>query len=196
MLRAIGDQAPRELFTLINPISIAIFQVLVAKLTKRFDPLLAMALGIGLGALSMLAMSVPTLLTAGGSFFVFALAEMTFSPRYYSFVGSFAPKGKEGLFMGLALAPAGLGGLIGGVLSGRLIARFLPKDGPRSPLAVWGTYAALGLVCAMLMLGYRALFRAKIPAQAALRRSRQISARVSKIIPSDSALPSRYPRGR
>jgi dipeptide/tripeptide permease len=167
MVRAISDKAPRELFSLVNPISIAVLQVLVARLTMRLDPLLAMAAGIGLGAVSMLAMGIPTMATAAGSFFVFALAEMAFSPRYYAFVGSFAPKGKEGLFMGLALAPGGFGPLVGGVLSGRLIERYLPKEGERMPLAVWGTYAAIGLVCALAMLGYRAVFRHRIPVQSA-----------------------------
>jgi dipeptide/tripeptide permease len=167
MVRAISDKAPRELFSLVNPISIAVLQVLVARVTMRLDPLLAMAAGIGLGAVSMLAMGIPTMATAAGSFFVFALAEMAFSPRYYAFVGSFAPKGKEGLFMGLALAPGGVGPLVGGVLSGRLIERYLPKEGERMPLAVWGTYAAIGLVCALAMLGYRAVFRHRIPEQSA-----------------------------
>ena len=49
-----------------------------------------------------------TLVGAGLSFFVFAVAEMLFSPRYYSYVSSFAPKGREGLYMGLALIPAGV----------------------------------------------------------------------------------------
>ena len=50
--------------------------------------------------------------------------------------------------MGLALVPFGLGGLVGGVLSGRLVARYLPKGGVLQPLAVWGTYAAIGVGCA------------------------------------------------
>jgi dipeptide/tripeptide permease len=167
MVRAISEKAPRELFSLVNPISIALLQVLVARLTMKLDPLLAMACGIGLGAVSMLAMGIPTMPTAAVSFFVFALAEMAFSPRYYAFVGSFAPKGKEGLFMGLALAPGGVGPLVGGILSGRLIERYLPKEGERQPLMVWGTYAVIGLVCALAMLGYRAVFRSRIPEQRA-----------------------------
>jgi hypothetical protein len=32
-----------------------------------------------------------------------------------------------------------------------MVARYLPADGPRNPLVVWLTYAALGLVTALLM---------------------------------------------
>jgi len=155
IVRSFGDQAPREYITLINPAAIAVLQVFVARLTQRLSPLWAIAFGVLVGSASMLLMgSVPTLGGACLSFFVFAVAEMIFSPRYYEYVASFAPKGREGMFMGLAIVPAGLGGLAGGVLSGRLVARYLPKDGPRAPLSVWGTYAAIGVVCSVLLAVY------------------------------------------
>jgi proton-dependent oligopeptide transporter, POT family len=44
------------------------------------------------------------------------------------------------------------------VVSGRMIARFLPADGPRSPLVVWAAYAGLGLACTGAMLVYRRIF--------------------------------------
>jgi proton-dependent oligopeptide transporter, POT family len=154
--------APREYITLINPLSIAILQIVVARATRKLDPLGAMACGIGIGAVSMLTMGLfPTIPGAACSFFIFALAEMVFSPRYYDYVSSFAPKGKEGLYMGLALAPFGVGGLIGGVLSGRLIARYIPANGPREPLTVWGTYAAIGVGCALILGLYRLVVNAK-----------------------------------
>ena len=150
--RQLGEGAPREYITLINPAAIALLQIPMGWLTKRTPPILAMTVGILVGSASMLLMgSLPTLAGACGSFFVFAIAEMIYSPRYYEYVSSFAPKGREGLYMGLALMPFGLGGLVGGVLSGRLIARYLPKDGVLQPLHVWGTYAAIGVVCAVCL---------------------------------------------
>ncbi|MBK8219221.1 MAG: MFS transporter [Myxococcales bacterium] len=160
--RMFGEKAPREEISLINPFAIALFQVLVAKLTKKLPPVPAMAFGIFVGAISMALMgSIPTLLGACGSFFVFACAEMIYSPRYYEYVSSFAPKGREGLYMGVALVPFGVGGLVGGVLSGRLIAAYLPKSGGvLRPGVVWGTYAVIGVVCALLLAGFAALFKA------------------------------------
>lgn len=155
IVRMFGESAPREYITLINPAAIAIFQLLVARLTRRLPPVFAMAFGILIGAGSMLLMgSFPTLAGACASFFVFALAEMVYSPRYYQYVSSFAPKGKEGLYMGLGLAPFGLGGLAGGVLSGRLIKQHLPEVGTRYPLRVWGSYAVIGVVCASMLAIY------------------------------------------
>src|SRR5262249_60220756 len=78
-------------------------------------------------------------------------------PGYYlliEHIASFAPKGREGMYMGLSIVPVGIGGLAGGVLSGRLVARYLPKEGPRAPLSVWGTYAAIGVGCATFLAAY------------------------------------------
>ncbi|HVY47922.1 MAG TPA: MFS transporter [Minicystis sp.] len=164
IVRSFGEAAPREYITLINPAAIAILQVLVGRLTARIPPIAAMSLGVLVGAASMLLMgSVPTLAGACLSFFVFALAEMILSPRYYEFISSFSPPGREGLYMGLAIVPLGVGGLAGGLLSGRLVAAYLPKEGPRAPLAVWGTYAAIGLACSALLAGYGAVVARRGP---------------------------------
>lgn len=154
--RVFGKDAPREYITLINPLSIVLFQMGVVRVTRSFSPLFSMALGIFIAGLSMAVMgAVPSLYGAGASFFIFALAEMVYSPRYYAYVSSFAPKGQEGLYAGIALIPFGVGGLVGGLLSGRLIAAYLPAEGARDPLKVWGTYAVIGACCGALMLAYR-----------------------------------------
>lgn len=175
IVRVFGEQAPREYITLINPASIAILQVFVGRMTARLPGVYAIALGVLVGSGSMLLMgAVPSLAGACGAFFVFAVAEMILSPRYYEYISSFAPKGREGMYMGLAIVPVGIGGLIGGVLSGRLIERHLPKEGPHNPLAVWGSYAAIGVGCAALLGIYafwiqrkRPLVTAEAPAQEA-----------------------------
>lgn len=155
-MKRVLPSAPMEYITLVNPLSIALLQILVARAARSLDSLGAMTAGILIGAVSMATMGLyPNLYGAVGSFFIFAIAEMVFSPRYYDYVSSFAPKGKEGLYMGLALVPSGVGGLAGGILSGRLIERFLPAAGPPQPVSVWGTYAVIGAVCASLLLVYR-----------------------------------------
>jgi MFS family permease len=162
IVRMFGEKAPREELTLINPLAIALLQVFVGRITKRFAALPAMAVGVLLGAASMALMgAVPTLYGAGGSFFLFAIAEMIYSPRYYEYVSSFAIPGREGMTMGLALVPFGIGGLAGGLLSGRLIGHYLPKEGLKQPFHVWGTYAAIGAVAALLLFGFGLLFSSK-----------------------------------
>ncbi len=156
MTRHIDKDAPLEIITLINPAMIALGQGVVTKLMKRVQPVTTMILGVLIGSLSMLTMGLmPSIVGACLSGAIFAVAEMTFSPRFYDFIGSFAPKGKAGMYMGLAFVPSAIGAWIGGQVSGPLIMRYLPKTGPREPLMIWSIYAGLGVACAACMLLYR-----------------------------------------
>jgi hypothetical protein len=65
--------------------------------------------------------------------------------------------------MGLSLVPSGVGGLVGGVLSGRLIAAHLPKGGALHPFSVWGTYAAIGVGCSLVLAIFAAIFKGPGP---------------------------------
>jgi len=153
--RHIDAKAPLEIITLINPAMIALFQGQVTRVMKRFSPVAVMTMGVLIGAVSMLVMgAVPTIIGACLSGAIFALAEMTFSPRFYDYIASFAPKGKAGMYMGLAFVPAAIGAWIGGQASGVLIAKYMPATGPRFPLTIWATYAGLGIVCALAMVVY------------------------------------------
>jgi len=176
--RCVAEDAPLEWVTLLNPLTITLFQGLVTKHTKALSPLMAMVLASFIGALSMFLMGTlgPVLgpMLGGGvaagllgaciSFGVFAFAEMIFAPRFYDYVARFAPQGQEATFMGLTVLPVALGGMIGGLVSGRLIDRFLPLEGARDPFAIWAIYAGLGVVSALLMLAYERLAREKTPA--------------------------------
>ncbi len=154
--RHIDKDAPLEIITLINPATIAIFQGLMTSFMKRFQPITTMIMGVFIAAISMLVMgSVPTILGACLSGAIFACAEMTFSPRFYDYIASFAPKGKAGMYMGLAFVPSALGAWLGGYLSGPLIKTYLPKEGHREPFKIWAIYAGVGVLCALGMIVYR-----------------------------------------
>ena len=154
--RHIDAKAPLEIITLINPAFIALFQGVVTRVLRKVHPVTTMILGVAMGALSMLVMgAAPGLLGACLSGALFAVAEMTFSPRFYDYIASFAPEGKAGMYMGLAFVPQAIGFTIGGQVSGVMIAKYLPEVGMRAPLTVWATYAAIGAACALAMVGYR-----------------------------------------
>lgn len=158
--RHIDAKAPLEIITLVNPLMIATFQGRVARAFKGVDSVKTMAVGVTIGAFSMLVMgAIPNIPGALLSGCIFAFAEMTFSHRYYDQVASFAPKGKAGMYMGLAFVPSAIGAWIGGQASGRLIERYMPAVGPRSPLTIWSIYAGLGVVCALAMVVYGVVTR-------------------------------------
>jgi proton-dependent oligopeptide transporter, POT family len=163
MTRHIDKNAPLEIITLINPATIAIGQGVVTGIMKRFQPVTTMILGVVIGSLSMAVMGlVPSIAGACLSGAIFAVAEMTFSPRFYDFIASFAPKGKAGMYMGMAFVPQAIGAWIGGQVSGPLIKQYLPKEGPRNPLFIWSLYAGLGLACAACMVVYRQVTMRKL----------------------------------
>lgn len=165
--RHIDAKAPLEIITLINPAMIAIGQGFITRRMKRFQPLTTMIFGVLIASFSMLVMgAMPTIFGACLSGAIYACAEMTFSPRFYDYIASFAPPGKAGMYMGLAFVPAAIGAWIGGQVSGPMIQRYLPAEGLRSPFTVWSSYAALGLCCATMMLIYRH-FATEKPAAAA-----------------------------
>lgn len=161
--RHIDEKAPLEIITLINPALIAIAQGFVTRTLKKVDPVKAMTVGVLIGALGMLVMgAVPTIVGACISGAIFAFAEMTFSPRFYDYIATFAPKGKAGMYMGLAFVPFAIGAWIGGQVSGPLIGKYLPKEGHREPFTIWAIYAGCGVLCASMMFVYgRVLARAK-----------------------------------
>ena len=99
--------------------------------------------------------AIPTLAGACLSGAIFAFAEMTFSPRFYDYIASFAPKGKAGMYMGLAFVPVrdrrvdrrpGVG----------LPDREVPPEGGRArPASRSGrSTPASALVCALAMVVY------------------------------------------
>lgn len=157
IVRTVNKDAPLELIGLVNPALIAIFQGVLGGLTARLRPVTTMILGMSLAAVSMFAMgAVPGMVGALLSAAIFACAEMTFSPRFYDYIASFAPKGKAGMFMGLAFVPAAIGAWLGGSASGFMVATYLPEKGAKEPHVVWWSYAAIGAGCVLLMIAYRA----------------------------------------
>lgn len=157
--RHIRKDAPLEYVTLVNPLTIALFQGVVTRLFGRLAPLTSMVCGMLIASLSMFVMGIaPGLAGACLSGAIFAVAEMTFAPRFYAYIASFAPEGKAGMYMGLAFVPPAIGGWFGGQVSGVLVGKYLPAVGPRNPFVVWSIYAALGVCCTLAMLVYRARY--------------------------------------
>jgi POT family proton-dependent oligopeptide transporter len=171
MTRHIDDKAPLEIITLINPAIIATCGGLItktsAKLMNRFPPIWTNVLGVSLGSLSMFVMgSIQNIYGACLSAAIFAVAEMTFTPKFYDQLGSLAPKGKAGMYMGLAFVPSAIGAWIGGQVSGPLIKMYIPETGERNPLLIWSIYAVLGLVCAAAMAIFGAVTSRAVDATA------------------------------
>lgn len=113
-----GTIAPEMLVNL-DAGFIILFQVLISSLVMRYKPvnvitsgLVVVAIGIGV----TFAFSNPFFTILG--IFIFAIGEMSSSPKFTEYVGKIAPKGKEALYMGTTFLPIAAGNGITGYLSG------------------------------------------------------------------------------
>lgn len=118
-----------DLYTMANPLVIVSCQLLVTRWFGRLVPVRSIVVGILIISLSMTVNLLPLLL--GGdvrravlglplgalcvvlTVALVAFGELFASPRMYEFVGSFAPRGQEGLFLGYVNLPVALGALLG-----------------------------------------------------------------------------------
>ena len=118
-----------DLYTMANPITIVLFQLLITKLFGKLPPIKSIIVGTVIIGLAMLINVAPLFMAGGvtlrlwlplGSLFVvmtvalIAFGELFASARLFEYIGSLAPKGQEGLFLGYANLPMAIGSLVGG----------------------------------------------------------------------------------
>jgi len=132
--------------------------------TRKVPAFLAIIAGVLISSLSWL------ILTFGGStpyvvaaLIVLALGEVTQAPRYYEYISRLAPPGQQGLFMGYAFLPIGIGYLISGPLAGWLLRYF--GEVRQAPQQMWYVVAAAGIVTTLLLIAYNRLVRPTMATQ-------------------------------
>ncbi len=108
-------------FINLNTLYIVVFQLLISTLVMKFKPINTMISGIFLCAIGL----GLSFLTRNGSFliislFIFAVGEMSSSPKITEYIGRIAPKGKEALYMGMSFIPLSIGQIFAGPLSGAI----------------------------------------------------------------------------
>ena len=120
-----------DLYTMANPLTIVLFQLLVTWLFGKVKPIRSIGVGIVIITLAMAVNIVPLLagfelrdpvwdLLPVGSLAIvatvtlIAFGELFASARMYEYIGSLAPRGQEGLFLGYASLPTAIGALLGG----------------------------------------------------------------------------------
>ena len=128
---------------------IILFQIFISRFINKFKPLPTLISGTAIISFAMLAGGLAHSVLFGGlllacSIIIFAVGEMTASPKSQEYVASFAPKDKAAMFMGYYFVSMALGNLFGGLLSGWLY-QVLAIDLGR-PTLMWMVIAGLGLL--------------------------------------------------
>ncbi len=153
--RHISETAPMAFIVAINPGMIILFQMPVAWAVRKMKPISTMALGMAVSTVAMLMLGLmPTLAGACIAIGIFALGEMTFAPRFLDYVAGMAPSGKVGLYLGYSYMRSFFANIIGGPLSGLLVARYIPETGHREPYKMWFIFAIIGVAALIALFMY------------------------------------------
>jgi dipeptide/tripeptide permease len=176
-----------DIYTMANPFVIVSCQLLITMAFGRLPPIKSIVVGTVIIGGSMLINIAPLFMAGGvslrlwdllplGSLFIvltvalIAFGELFAASRLYEYIGSLAPKGQEGLFLGYANIPMAVGSLIGGPAGAWLFNEVMCKGAvklpsgllrldPRAAATGWVILSAIGLCSAASMWTYNAWLR-------------------------------------
>ncbi len=132
---------------------IMIFQVLVSRIAEKFKALPTFSVGLLVGSFGFLIIGMSRIISPNWVFlgiFLFAIGEMTASPRIQEYITWIAPKEKAGLYMGSNFLPIAVGGALSGLIyTSSLYGKFEKINHPEY---VWF------VLCVHMILGIAGLF--------------------------------------
>ncbi|HEX9011232.1 MAG TPA: MFS transporter [Holophagaceae bacterium] len=169
-----------DLYTLANPVTIVLFQLVITNLFGKLPPIKSIVVGTVIIGLAMLINVAPLFMAGGvtarvwlplGSLFIImtvaliAFGELFAASRLYEYIGSLAPKGQEGLFLGYSNLPMAIGSLVGGPAGAWIFNRVmcagaeklpsgLLKLDPRAAATGWLILTVFGLGSALSLWFY------------------------------------------
>ncbi|GHE77942.1 MFS transporter [Thalassotalea profundi] len=134
---------------------IILCQLFISKFFNRYNALPVIVFGtIVIAASFVLTGLAHGLLFSGAiittSIIMFSFGEMIASPKSQEYVAAIAPKENSAMYMGYYFVSMALGFLFAGVLSGWSYPYFTQEL--NSPLGLWGLYASIGLITAILLI--------------------------------------------
>lgn len=110
---------PAELLVNVDAGFIILFQILISSVVMKFRPLNAMIGGILIASIGMgLTMTTQNGLYIVVAILIFAVGEMSSSPKITEYIGRIAPADKTALYMGCSFLPVAAGNFFAGFISG------------------------------------------------------------------------------
>jgi hypothetical protein len=92
---------------------------------------------------------------------VFSVGEAFYSPRVYEYAASIAPKGQEASYSALSYIPLLLGKVLTSAVSGTLLEKYCPKEGPRHSETMWLIVALMATVAPVGLIALRKVIRVR-----------------------------------
>jgi len=152
MVREFGENVAKGTIYAINPALIIILVPIVTAATTDVDPLVMLHHGSYITAASVFALVFSTSITSCVIFVVFlSIGEAIWSPRLYDYTMQVCKEGREGTYMALSSAPLFLAKLPVGYMSGYLLQKYCPEEGPRESKTMWLIIALTTAVSPILL---------------------------------------------
>ena len=110
-----------EFVTNLDALYIILFQIVVSTIVMRWKPLHSMMAGFLVCSIGMaLTLFSQNVLFTMVAMLIFALGEMSGSPKITEYIGRIAPPDKKALYMGYSFLPVFLGNILAGFISGNV----------------------------------------------------------------------------
>ncbi len=132
---------------------IMIFQVLVSRTAERFKALPTFSSGLFIASFGMVLIGLAQMISPNFIFagiFLFAIGEMTASPRIQEYITWIAPKEQAGLYMGSNFLPIAVGGALSGYIYTSLL--YSKFSAIHHPEYVWFVLAANFILGILVLL--------------------------------------------
>mmetsp|Transcript_3865 Transcript_3865/g.5762 ORF Transcript_3865/g.5762 Transcript_3865/m.5762 type:complete len:545 (+) Transcript_3865:88-1722(+) len=138
MVREFGENVPKGSIYAINPAIVIFLVPIITAATTKVNPLTMIHHGGYISASSVFFLVLSTSIPACVLFiFILSIGEAVWSPRLYDYTVSVTKEGREGIYMALSSAPLFLAKLPVGVMSGYLLEKYCPQEGPRNSKMMW-----------------------------------------------------------
>jgi dipeptide/tripeptide permease len=174
-IRELGEGAPIMRLWSVNPLMIIFLVPIVGALTQRHAAYPMVVVGSSIAAAAVFIMALPTAWFQGMAdglpgrlighwwlglegpvhpyyvmvfifIFFLSIGETIYSPRLYEYPAAIAPKGQEASYMALSFLPYFIAKFFVGMLSGLLLAKYCPAEGPRNSQLLWLIIATITVV--------------------------------------------------
>jgi dipeptide/tripeptide permease len=151
--RYVNANANFDLLLSVDAITVISLQIFIAFLTQKMPAFVTMTLGFLVTSLAWILPALhPSTLVFVAALVLVAIGEIMQVSRYYDYISRIAPPGQQGLYMGYAFLPIGVGYFIAGWLGGHLLHYF--GQAGRNPQQMWWVIAGVGILSTILMVVY------------------------------------------
>jgi MFS family permease len=138
VVREMGENFPLGKVYAINPLVIIFLVPVATALTRHRSAFRMIVAGSFVTASSVFVLcfgaSYTTIVTM---IVLLSIGEAVWSPRFYEYVATIAPRGREASYMGMSQLPTFVAKLGAGPMSGYLLAAYCPEHGARRSWILW-----------------------------------------------------------